>query len=440
MSWGGLRVPAMMLGLSLAAGCGGSSNSGGGTGGGGGGGNSTTVTFTVRGAMPTAVAAKIGSGAFTAQTLTSGALTLSIPSGTTDFAIAYVCPPWPVFAGGVQIGQVTDQLVSQENLAEGTSFYGSCQPTTPSSPQTGTLTGSVDATALAGVSYLSIEAGTGNSMLATRIGAPKSDFSFAAPAGNDRVEVLAFTEGPPEKLPISTSLLAAKTFDGQQVPGALNGGNPVVFNAADLTTPQPITYQGVPSGYGPATTNVFYNMAGQAAFIVALGAASTYPNLPAAAARSGDSYGFIATGYQNGIPGVLVGPAVLVQTTGSTGGPVTFSFPAPWSYSGPSAAVLPTFDFTYAGFTGKSGVHRTAILAWPAGSGFANGYTYSVSSSDKYEGGSTAIAFPDLSSVGGFVAGPTSGTQVTWLAIISEFDTSSGTHTAAESSGEYSVP
>jgi hypothetical protein len=235
--------------------------------------------------------------------------------------------------------------------------------------------------------------------------------------------------------------VAAKTFDNQPVPGALNGGSPVVFGSADRTTTQPITYQNTPSGYSPPTTSVFFNMAGQAGFTVALGATSAYPVMPAAAVRSGDSYGFISTAYQNalGLPG---GPAVMVQTSGSTAGPVAFSFPAPWTYNGPVPAALPTFDFSYAGFSGNSGVHRGAFLAWESGNGNTNQYTFSLSSSASYQGGTSSLAFPDLSALPGFLATPAPGTAVFWLADIVHLESSGGaiSHTAVESSGNYSVP
>ena len=82
--------------LVCLAGCGGSSNSGT-TGGcvtdcGGGGGNPTTVTYTFTGAMPTAVATKIGTGAYTQAAVASGAVSISVPSGTSNYSIAWVCP------------------------------------------------------------------------------------------------------------------------------------------------------------------------------------------------------------------------------------------------------------------------------------------------------------------------------------------------------------
>ncbi len=92
----------------LVTGCGGgSTNSGLGTGGGGGtgtgGGGSTSqptaiqVQFTQSSginsaAVPASVATQIGSGNWTAATLSNGTLTISIPAGTKNYALAFVCP------------------------------------------------------------------------------------------------------------------------------------------------------------------------------------------------------------------------------------------------------------------------------------------------------------------------------------------------------------
>jgi hypothetical protein len=95
MSSGVIRL-SILCGISiLIAGCGGSSNvvsSSSGT--------PTTVTVTFSGATPTAVATQIGNSAYTAATLTSGQLSLQIPDETTNFAVAFACPPVTGYIGG----------------------------------------------------------------------------------------------------------------------------------------------------------------------------------------------------------------------------------------------------------------------------------------------------------------------------------------------------
>lgn len=116
------RLWTLGLVVGLIAGCGGGS---GGNNTGGGGGSSTTVTFTfVFDSAPT-VAARIGSGSFAPVTLSSNTLTLSIPQGTTDFAVAYLCPAYPYFVNGIQYSY-NDQYVIEASTQDQTSFTESC--------------------------------------------------------------------------------------------------------------------------------------------------------------------------------------------------------------------------------------------------------------------------------------------------------------------------
>jgi hypothetical protein len=113
------RLSLLASVLVVVAGCGGS---GGNTGGGGGGQAPTLVTFTISGSTPTAVATQVGSGAFTAATLTSGKMTLSLPDGTTNFAVAYLCPG---FSLGPNFTESQEYLKYASSL-DGTEYGGAC--------------------------------------------------------------------------------------------------------------------------------------------------------------------------------------------------------------------------------------------------------------------------------------------------------------------------
>jgi hypothetical protein len=179
------RLSFLSVALLLMAGCGGSGGSTGGSGGGGGGGNnSTTVTVAFTSGTPTAVATKIGSGSYTTVTPAS-TVTLTLPSGTTNFGVAYVCPP--VTANN----EVIDEIIVEASTLDGTSFSLSCSATL-STGATGTLTGSVDASAISGVNSVGIFAENGTSSSSGGPGGLSGSFSFAAPTGTDRVEVLAY--------------------------------------------------------------------------------------------------------------------------------------------------------------------------------------------------------------------------------------------------------
>ena len=436
------RACALSIVFIGMAGCGG--GSGGGSGSGGGAGPSTTIAFTFSGPKPTAVAARIGSGSFALQPLSSGTLLLSVPSGTSDFAVAFACPPVPITANGVQLGQTLQEFIFEATPSDGTSFSESCPPVPPSF-QTGILTGSVDASAIPGASFLTITAQSGDSSASTNTASPATNFSLSAPAGIDRVEVLAFQatlQGGIE----STTLLAARNFNNQTVPGALNDGNPIALSAADETTAAPIAYNNVPAGFPPASTAVLYDLAGGGVFLIAEAATDQYPVLPAGATQPGDLYAFQARARN------LQGNSqqnVSSWVYRSPGGPMSFTFPAPWSYAGPVPAALPIFTFDYTGFAGKASAAGAAV-GWWTGS-FSDGtmteMAVSVNATPNRVRTTSTIAISDLSHLAGFLPNPPSGAQASWSAVITTDGWSAlqnGASTAAygsvQNAGLYTVP
>jgi hypothetical protein len=421
-----LRLSFPALVLLLIAGCGGGSGAGLGTTGGGGG-NPTTVTiaFTGIGSTPL-VAAKIGSGVFTAQTLNAGTLNLSIPSGTSNYAVAFLCPSQPL---------LSEEIVWEASIADGTSISLGC----PSEPgQTGTLGVSLDASAIPGVVHFDIDAQNSNASLWEGASGPIANVSFPEPAGNDRVLVLAFNGLIP------WSPVAAKNFDNQTVPGNLNGGNTVVFGAADKTRSEAITYNNVPSGFSIPSTYITLEMGGVGGVPFASGVTTQYSALPAGAQESGDSYLFEASSYagSGSSLGVFAG-------TKNSGGAVSFAFPAPWTYAGPTPAALPTFSFDYTGFSGKTGVQMQGLIYWPAFTPGGSTWTdeIEVAATPNYQNGSTTMTVPDLSGLTGFLPTPTSGTKVQWEAEVWQFGSGyqsepslNSTWAGVENSGGYTVP
>ncbi len=423
-----LRFSALCCVVTLVAGCGGSSIGGGSAAGGGS--TPTVVTFNFTIATPTVVAARVGAGLFTTQTLNSRSLSLSIPNGTTNFSVAYACT-LPLSA---QV-QVPEQFVFEASTADGSSFTAPCPMAVPSS-QTGAFTGSVDASGIPGATLVDIAASNGTS---TTVGGVtlNAAFSLAEPAGVDRVMVLAYNNSQQGL----SSLVAAKNFTNETVPGALNGGSTVVLGAADETTPEAITYSNAPSGYSQPTTTVGFIMGSAGGFTVAAPATTQYPALPAAAVQSGDHYTFIATTRSLSTQG----EEAVVLTNSTSGGPVNFTFPAPWSYAGPTPAALPSFNFAYTGFTGKTGVMESAMVGWVSATGVSS--LYEVEATANYQNGSTALAFPDLSGVAGFLPAPTSGSLAVWTAEIVQSSGSATTTApsnvtgiAVANSGTFTVP
>jgi len=415
--------------------CGGTAGSG--STGGGGGGNPATVTLTFRGATPVAVAARIGSGAFTKQTLNSNVLTLSIPNGTSNYAVAFGCPE---LAFGSAASNA--EFVIEASILDGTALSPAC-PSLPAVTlaQMQPLTGSVDASAIATPSQSVLVAAANGNTLNFQGGYPAvSSFSLPAPVGEDRVMVLLYD--PP------TTIAAARDFKGQVVPGALNGGNPVIFSTADKTTSQPVTYNGVPAGYFAPTTHVYFELGNAGAVNAVLAATSTYPVLPASATESGDYYFFLALAQNSTNPGELV----FADATSNTGGPISFTFPPPWTYAGPTPAALPSITFQYAGITGKPQVTQGASMTWVTTStaGPVTVHTsnfYEVTATANYQNGATTLNFPDLSGVTGFLAPPASGSSVNWWAGITQYSFGLGLATpvnaswsGAQNTGTYTVP
>jgi hypothetical protein len=126
----------------------------------------------------------------------------------------------------------------------------------------------------------------------------------------------------------------------------------------------------------------------------------------------------------------------------SGGGPQAFTFPTPWTYAGPTAAALPTFNFDYAGFSGTTDVTREGIIEWSSGTSVSS---INMLASANYQNGATAISIPDLSGITGFIAPAPTGTTIHWQAGIGQGVSvgsvdSSSTVTSVGNSGAYTEP
>src|SRR5215467_10822714 len=54
----------------------------------------TTFTVSFEHGTPTAAAVQMGSGTFAPTSIQNGQTSFTLPSGTTSYALAFVCPPW----------------------------------------------------------------------------------------------------------------------------------------------------------------------------------------------------------------------------------------------------------------------------------------------------------------------------------------------------------
>ena len=414
-----LRLSFCFVLLAGLAGCGGTSISGSS----GSGGSPTIVTYTFSGNnMPVAVATQIGAGAYTQATLTSGTLTLSIPNGETNYSVAWLCTAF--------INQVHSENINQASILDGTAFSEACPP----SPSLGGLTTvQVNATAIPGAEGIFI-GDQGCSVCNT--------FKLSGGLGVGTYDVPVYVTGTAG----TNEAIAARILRDQTIPGALNGGAPVVFQTTDETVQQTITYNNVPNGYSPVGGNVTYYTADGTFVPLALGsipAATQYMAMPSGTYQSGDYYYFaVGASPATGLEGVSV-----TRYT-SSAGPQSFTFPAPLSYAGPTPAALPTFNFAYSGFSGMSNVSQQAGLSWSLGQvalGNLDLDFINVTATSNYQNGSTSISIPDLSSLTGFLAPASSGTTVSWNAAVVQGDPflttpPSGTIQEVVNSGTYTEP
>jgi hypothetical protein len=433
MSLNAVRWSLLSAVLALIVGCGGGGSTTGGTGGGGNGGSggsggdqSTTVTVQFTGGpTPTLAAVKVGSGNYTAQTISSnGTLTITLPAGTTTYSVAYLCPPDTQFSPPLTVESILSSSTQDSTLS-----YGNCPGVDSSTKFVGSMTGSVDASAFPDAEFVEFVTLAGQQQSAGW-DTVADTFQVGALAQTNRVVIGLYDS-------TMTHLLAIKNLDNQTANAALNSRNPIVFSSSDAPTNQAaITVANLPDGYSTPWGQAFAIDNG---FFLAQGELTQYPQLPNGILESGDFYSinlsstvFAGEG-QLGV-GALAFPA--------SGEPVTLTFPAPWSLSAMvTPAALPTLNFNYTGYAGKTGVIYEANIGWNPTSETENEIL--ITANQNYLGSATTYPVPDLSSVSGFLTPPASGTNVYWFEYVYQVPTgspagSSGSYVDANSS--YQVP
>lgn len=348
---------------------------------------------------PSAVATRIGNGAFTQASLTGNVLSFSLPAGATNYTVAYVCPPpSPFFTPSVS------ESVIEASIQDGTAFTGDC--TSFGLVFSVKAIGTVDARAISGATQVRI-LGKGELLPIFR-GPPLGVFTFFSVdlfPGTQDVAVLAEDA--------KGHILAIKVLPAQSVPGPLNGGATILFGAADATTMQSFTMTNLPAGF-LGGQSVEYQTANGTLFPLtfqSVNQIASYAIVPAAATQDGDAYVFSAGAFN--FPQSLD----ISQRTNNGSGPVTLAYPGPWSFAGPAPAAFPTFTFDYSGFpAGLSTVAQQASIHWSATSSTRN--SISLLATANFQNGTTILTIPNLTSISGFLSPPASGTTVNWSAFI----------------------
>ena len=381
----------------------------------------TKINVTFTGPVPVGIAERIGTANWAEIAVpTDSQLSFTIPNGTTDYAIAYLCPDSGISGHSPEYSE----YVFEATISDPTTYNLNCITNVRVVPSTDLVTGSFDASAIpntAGVVVYPIageepgSTGTFSSMLVPGI------YDFAALA-----------------LDTAGKILGVKFARGQTVPGVVNDGNPIKFLPSDAATVQSISVTNDPWGGGPPlgwVTAGFTTRSGTSFDVMVPGDGHSCSAVPSSEVQSGDYYTFGAFDTNPAI-----GQAIGTTQTATNASAVTVTMPAPMDYSAPVTSTFPNFTINYSGFP----VHTyTASITW----GYiypdledSVSFTITTAATASFQNGATTLAIPDLSSLSGFVGAATSGTTIYWSTSLSSGTTSSGSSSWVKNSGSYVVP
>jgi hypothetical protein len=347
-----------------------------------------------------AFAEKIGPGNWTAASSSGGQLVVQLPSGTTQYGVAFVCT-------SVRSGtQVKQQFIIQADLKDGTAYtLQSCLPDLTLPLPTGSLTGSFDATAIAGTSEVDIS--VDNFSTGASSATPTGSFNITtAQVGVTDAFAVAFNS--------SHTLLAMKVVRAQTVPGVANGGSPITLAASDaIPASMSISVVNAPAGFNPPTVDHFPSyVTANGSYAIGIGnpfLPTGYSVAPAAQAQPGDYYLLDMS--------AAVGNRSVTTTQRlKTAASVTLTLPNPWTATPPAPARFPTFTFDYTGFAGQPAVADIAGLSWTQG---GVSFGMSVTATANSQNGATTLTFPDPASIPGFFLMAPAGTTINWSAATS---------------------
>ncbi len=417
-----ISIASLMLAVTIFfTGCGGSGSYSSGGGGSNPSPNTTAITVTFAGSgQPLAAATQFGTGAWTTATVTNKTLTLSVPNGTTNYAVAYVCPTWQ------GMGPVNPENVIEATVADGVAYTVSCY----AAPATGTVTGSANASAIAGTANISVRGmgGYGPSISGT-----SGSFSGSMPNGSNDVAAVAIDAN---QFPLGVKIVRAQT-----VPGAIPA---ITLAASDAMVTQTITVTGSPAGFNatPAVSASYLTGGGSSFYLDDNNSPTVYAVVPSAEALTGDYYSF-----ETNNANVATSQHVYAYENTATAGAITLAYPPALPVAAPTAAAFPTFNFNYSAFAQSAFSSYTAEIQWPPSAGVDDALT--VIATAKYLGGgaTATVTIPNLTAIPGFLPSAPSGANVYWRAVVT-----GGTYAAwatapatsslqlAEDDGNYTEP
>ena len=378
----------------------------------------TTINVTFTGPVPVGIAERIGTANWAEVAVpTDPQLSFTIPNGTTDYAIAYICPN--SFDPSSPHLSRYDEYVFEATISDPTTYTLNC--IAPYVVPSTFATGSVDASAIPNTAGVWIYPGFGG------VSGSVGTFSDRVLPGTYDFAALA--------VDTAGKILGVKFARAQTVPGAVNDGNPIKFLASDAATVQSISVTNDLWG-GPPLGGVTADFTtGSGTSFNLMVSPNSYSVVPSSEAQSGDYYTFGASDTNPAI-----GQAIGTTQTATNASAVTLAMPAPMAYSAPVPSTFPNFNIDYSGFP----VHTyTASISWVVRDPDfedASEFSITTAATASLQNGATTLAIPDLSSLSGFVGAATSGTTIDWSTSLSSGTTSSGSSSWVQNSGTYVVP
>jgi hypothetical protein len=373
--------PLAAMALTLLTACGGSSINSGVTG--------TTVTASFAGATrPSAVAYQSGTtGTFKALALSGSSVSFTLPSGTSAYGFAYICP---TFAAA---NSYSNESIIQATTTDTTSL------SLASPSLSGSVSATFDVSAIPGATSTLLFEGYWNNEMYGTSGVQSVS---GVPTGTFDVALVAIG---------SNGALAIQIQRGVNVTSSTSIAFPPM-TAADELGSAPASITNVPSGATSSGFETTYQTPGGLSVILPAPfngvPQSTYPTVPSSQSQSGDFYLIQAAASLTGPPSQSL--SALVSSDTATA--VTATLPSPSSsVTAPMAATFPTFNAIAGGFTVAGTVVDSSWTQFQTPFTVYNTYTYVTKT---WLGMNATFTVPDLSALTGFAPVPPSGGLEFW--------------------------
>lgn len=296
------------------------------------------------------------------------------------------------------------EVVYEMTVQDSTALSAACPEVGQLGAQ-GTLTGSVDASAIAGTQSIAI---IGKDFGGVGLTGTSGNFSATLPTGSNDIAAVAYNS--------SSSVLGIKILRSQTVPGVANGGNPITLATTDAVTTQSVTTANTPTGFTQLDSlDAQYNTGNLTGVMLNnLAAPTQYAVVPTTEAASGDWYSF-STSVQNTTTHQQLGASENTTTPGA----VTLTYPAPMTYTAPTAAAFPTMTIDDSQFSASPYVTAFAQIQWAVSGSPVEQYSVSVTATSAYLNGATTLTIPNLTSLAGFFPTAASNSSIVWTAQVS---------------------